>query len=367
MRSLPKEFSHPTGGLMVLLLASAPAVAQQPMALPGITIEGATLERGAMAPRPAGTPAQVGQLAMPEVAAIDGTVLGVAAETVGNAVTVLTGEDLRRQQIRNAADALRSLPGVAVNRQGGAGNLTQVRIRGAEANHTLVLIDGIVANNTADGEFDFSNLSAEEIERIEIIRGPMSSLYGSNAVGGVVNIISRRGQGPLTATLQTEAGSFASKDVVARLAGGNERANLSLAYQWRATQGFNVAPVGDEQDGSRLRTFSLRAGARLQENMSLDISLRNSEKHADRDGFGNFSAPAGSLAQAFDDASTLSNSVFLAGANLKWDTFNGSLSHQFKANHNGTTTTDADRTFLSNRKKTTQAASLRHPRTMPPN
>src|SRR5262245_65668031 len=122
MRSLAKEFSQPIGGLIGLLLASAPSQAQQPLALPGITIEGATLERGAMAPRPAGTQSQVGQLAPPDVAAVDGTVLGVAAETIGNSVTVLTGEDLRRQQIRNAADALRSLPGVAVNRQGGPGN-----------------------------------------------------------------------------------------------------------------------------------------------------------------------------------------------------------------------------------------------------
>ena len=67
-----------------------------------------------------------------------------------------------------------------------------MRIRGAEGNHTLVLIDGIEANNTADGEFDFSNLSAEDIERIEVIRGPMSGLYGSNAVGGVINIITRQ-------------------------------------------------------------------------------------------------------------------------------------------------------------------------------
>src|SRR5262249_61366304 len=118
-----------------------------------------------------------------------------------------------------------------------------------------------------------------------------------------------------------------------------------------------VPRAGEGRDGARLRTFSLRAGARLQENMSLDISLRNSEKHADRDGFVNFSAPAGSLAQAFDDASTLSNSVFLAGANLKWDTLNGSLSHEFKANHNGTTTTGADRTFLSNSKNISQADS----------
>ena len=357
MRSLTLQISGRAGGLILVLLATNPASAQQPLALPGITIEGATLEKSPLSPRPAGRQAAAGPPGA-DGEASDDTVLGVAAETVGNAVTVVSGEDLRRQQIRNAADALRSLPGVAVNRQGGAGNLTQVRIRGAEANHTLVLIDGIVANNTADGEFDFSNLSAEEIERIEIIRGPMSSLYGSNAVGGVVNIISRRGKGPLTATLQTEAGSFASRDVVARLSGGSENANLALAYQWRQTQGFNIAPVGDEQDGSRLSSFSLRAGARLLENMSLDVTLRNSEKRADRDGFGDFSAPAGSLAQAFDDRSTLSNSVFLAGANLKWDTLNGNLSHEFKANHNGTTTTDSDRTFFSNSKNISEANSF---------
>ena len=86
------------------------------------------------------------------------TVGGAPAYTIGNAVSVVTGEELRAQQVRNAAEALRSLPGVAVSRSGGVGNLTQVRIRGAEGNHTLVLIDGIEANNTADGEFDFSNL-----------------------------------------------------------------------------------------------------------------------------------------------------------------------------------------------------------------
>jgi vitamin B12 transporter len=178
----------------------------------------------------------------------------------------------------------------------------------------------------------------------------MSSLYGSNAVGGVINIISRRGRGPLTATLQTETGSFASKDAVARVSGGSDRANLSMAYQWRQTNGFNIAPVGDENDGSQLNTFALRAGARLMDNVSLDVTLRNMNKHAARDGFGDFTAPPGSLARAFDDPSSLTNRVFLGGANLKWDMLEGALTHEFRANHNGTTTTDADRTFFSDSK-----------------
>ena len=83
---------------------------------------------------------------------------GIPREQIGTAVTVITGEELRAQQVRYVADALRSLPGVSVSRSGGPGNLTQVRIRGAEANHTLVLIDGIEANATSDGDFDFATL-----------------------------------------------------------------------------------------------------------------------------------------------------------------------------------------------------------------
>ena len=168
----------------------------------------------------------------------------IPADTVGSAVTVVTGEELRAQQVRTAVDALRSLPGVAVSRSGGIGNFTQVRIRGAEGNHTLVLVDGIEANNIADGEFDFSNLSAEDIERIEVIRGPMSGLYGSNAVGGVINIITRRGKGPLTVTVRSEGGSFGTRDMAVRAAGGNDNAHLAVSYHWRDTDGFNISPSG---------------------------------------------------------------------------------------------------------------------------
>ncbi len=85
------------------------------------------------------------------------------------------------------------MPGITIGRTGGGfSSKAQVRIRGAEANHTLVLIDGIEANDPNDGEFDFGNLLADDIERIEVIRGPYSGIYGSGAVGGVVNIITKK-------------------------------------------------------------------------------------------------------------------------------------------------------------------------------
>src|SRR5690606_27946328 len=204
---------------------------------------------------------------------------------LGTAVTVVTGEDLQRQQIRHAADALRSLPGVSVNRTGSPAGLTQVRIRGAEHNHTLVLIDGIEANAGSDGGFDFSDLMTEVIERIEVIRGPQSALYGSNAVGGVINITTRSGKGPLTVTARAEGGSFGTLGGAVRAAGGSDRAWGALALQHQGSRGFNLAPEGllGEDDGFRITSFSATGGAVLADNIRLGVNIRRSDKHLDRD------------------------------------------------------------------------------------
>ena len=320
------------------LLPSPAGLAQTQ--LPGITVQGATLEAPRASARKGG---EAGETAPGD--AREGDAAGVPLEQIGSAVTVVTGEQLRAQQVRNAADALRSLPGVAVSRSGGAGNLTQVRIRGAEAPHTLVLIDGIEANTTADGEFDFSNLSADDLERIEIIRGPLSSLYGSNALGGVVNIVTRSGRGPLALTLKSEVGSLGTRDFAARFAGGSEKAHFAVSQQWRSTDGFNVAPLGNENDGSRLSSFALKGGVRPLPGITLDFTTRYIDKSADRDAFGDFSAPKGTLATAVDDLSVLDHRIFLAGANLRWDMLEGKLTHELRATHNQTITSDRDASF----------------------
>ena len=219
-----------------------------------------------------------------------------------------------------------------------------MRIRGAEGNHTLVLIDGIEANNTADGEFDFSNLSAEDIERIEVIRGPMSGLYGSNAVGGVINIITRARAGALEpdgAHRGRLDGHHATSP--ARVRRQRQGAPVAVSYQCARPTGFNISPVGNEDDGSRLGTFTIRAGATLLPGVTLDFTVRHSDKAADRDGFG---GPAGTLATAIDDRSTLDHRVLLAGGNLRWDMLDGALTHEVRTNHNGTITADTDRSLL---------------------
>ncbi|MFJ5489247.1 TonB-dependent receptor [Hansschlegelia beijingensis] len=129
---------------------------------------------------------------------------------IGSAVSSISRKELEQRQIRVVSDALRELPGVAVNRTGPIGAATAVRIRGAEANQTLVLIDGIRMNDPgASAEFDFANLLNLEVERIDVLRGPQSALYGSDAIGGVVNIVTRRGEpGPTRLRASIEGGSF---------------------------------------------------------------------------------------------------------------------------------------------------------------
>ncbi len=293
-----------TSSALVLAFALLPSPAVAQTALEGIVIEGVTLDQEP-----------------------------VPAEYVGAAVTVVTREDLQRQQIRHAADALRSLPGVSVNQAGSFGAQTQIRIRGAEGNHTLVLIDGIEANATATGEFDFSDLAAEDIERIEVIRGPQSGLYGSHALGGVVNIITRTRRGPLQATAFGEGGSFDTANIGATVSGGDEKGYGAVTVSRFETDGFNVAPFGNEDDGATLNSVSAKAGVKLFPNFSLDGTLRAASKSGDRDDDGGL---PGQLATQVDSLSTFDTDLFLAGVEATLDTFDGKWVHKWRGQYNET-------------------------------
>ena len=122
---------------------------------------------------------------------VTGTLTPLPAEKVGQTITVISGDLIEDQGYNHLPDVLRQVPSVAVSQPGAPGALTQVRVRGAEANHSLVLIDGIDISSPDQGETDFSTLLTGDVDRIEILRGPQSGLYGSNALAGVVNLVSR--------------------------------------------------------------------------------------------------------------------------------------------------------------------------------
>ena len=130
-------------------------------------------------------------------------------QRAGSAITVITAEEIAQTSLRSVDDLFRRVPGVSLTQAGGPGQVETVRIRGGDVRHTLVLVDGIRVNDPSSTgrEFDFANLVLADIERIEVLRGPQSALYGSDAMGGVINIITKRGRGAPKATIAVEGGS----------------------------------------------------------------------------------------------------------------------------------------------------------------
>jgi vitamin B12 transporter len=271
----------------------------------------------------------------------------------GTAVSVVTGRELSERQIRNAADALRSLPGVSVSRQGATGNLTVVRLRGAESNHTLVLIDGVEVNSGTDGIFDFANLGTEDIERIEVLRGPQSGLYGSSALGGVINVITKSGKGPIRMRATAEGGSFETQAGSVQLSGGNDRLHGSFTLSGRRTEGFNISERGNEEDGSELGGFTFRGGAQVLDNLRFDATLRKTHLFGERDdGFGDLTGP---FAKPADDLSSFDNSIFLGRVEATLDTFGGMWVHNVSFSGSETDLEDTSRTAFGD--FTTQSLS----------
>ena len=131
-----------------------------------------------------------------------------ALERIGASVTVVPEEVFQAQEYRKVDEVLRTVPGVEVQTSGSPGRLTTIKIRGANPTQVQVLIDGVRVKSTTSGDFDFADLTLDDIERIEVVRGPQSTLYGADAIGGVVNIITRRGRGAPSVTVDLEAGNY---------------------------------------------------------------------------------------------------------------------------------------------------------------
>ncbi|WP_421707237.1 TonB-dependent receptor plug domain-containing protein [Algihabitans sp.] len=220
---------------------------------------------------------------VPEVV-VSASRVPLPSSAVGSAVTVITGEELENKQSRFVADVLREVPGVAVNRTGGFGGFTQVRIRGAEANHTLVLIDGMEVGDPFNGsEFDFSQLLTNNIERIEILRGAQSALYGSEAIGGVISITTKGSQPGFNASAAVEGGSFATKNARATASAGFEDFDLSVGIEAFETAGFDIAPSGNENDFSQVISANFRSAYRPVENLEFRVTGRLVDREAETD------------------------------------------------------------------------------------
>src|SRR5215470_13402531 len=136
------------------------------------------------------------------------TKLETPASQLGASVTVVPGDDVQKYHYESVEDILRTVPGVEIRRSGSYGKVSNISIRGANANQVQVLVDGVRVKSPTTGQADLSDLSPDLIERIEVIRGPQSTLYGADAIGGVVNIITKRGSGPFGGSVEQAVGNY---------------------------------------------------------------------------------------------------------------------------------------------------------------
>lgn len=206
-------------------------------------------------------------------------------EQVASSVTVITARQLQATHQPFIADALREVPGLYVAQSGGPGQAASVFLRGAAASDTLVLIDGMPVNDTSSPTraYDFANLTVDNVERIEILRGPQSTLYGSDALAGVINILTRRGHGAPKSSVSFDGGRYATATGRIGSSGSVKNFDYSATASRYVSNGFPLADLqsGDtHNDGYRNTTFSARADGRLSDALSLRLSGRLSRASA---------------------------------------------------------------------------------------
>lgn len=184
--------------------------------------------------------------ALAETVVVSGGQVPLPLSTVGANLTVIDEEELRARQLESATDALRSVPGLIMSRSGGRGAVASAFPRGGESDFTLVMVDGIRLNDFG-GAFDFAHLPLFDLEQIEVVRGPQSSTYGSDAIGGVVQLVTRRG-GPLRAASTLEGGSFGTARTNVNAAGSWQGLRWGAGVERLASDGFTgVAPGTGQQ------------------------------------------------------------------------------------------------------------------------
>jgi len=199
---------------------------------------------------------------------------------IASSVTVITAADIEARQQRSLPDVLRSVPGVNIVQTGGAGGQTSLFIRGTNSNHTKVLLDGIDVSDpsTANGVADISKLLAGDIAKVEVLRGPQGALYGSDAIGGVVNIITQSGEGPMKITADAEGGSFDTFNQRGSVAGSEGDFHYAASVQHFHSGATPVTPLNLLPPGQRRNddfydnvTATTKLGYNVTDNFDLGL------------------------------------------------------------------------------------------------
>lgn len=226
-----------------------------------------------------------GEIPLPELV-VTATRTPLDLQRAGSAITVVDAADIAAYGARSISDVLRTVPGLDITESGGTGTLSNVSLRGSKPDQTLVLLDGVRIGDPSSigGEFDFGAFSVTDLERIEILRGPQSALYGSDAMGGVINIITRKGSRKPRASISTEAGSYGTLATRGGVSGSTEQAWYSFSFNALHSDGFSrygsripritsglAGPL--ERDSTDKFGVRARVGYRLSDQVEVEAGL----------------------------------------------------------------------------------------------
>ena len=257
----------------------------------------------------------------------------VPIDSFTGSVTVISAEQIENRQVREIGDVLRDIPGVAVANIAGQ---TQIRLRGTEANHVLVLVDGIEVSDPFVGEFDIGTLQAEIGSRIEIVRGPQSALFGNDAIGGIVGYESASGRDLAGFQARAEGGSDATFNAAARYGFANADFDAALSASYVSTDGQpNALPLnpqtGRRDIGRESLNLSAKGGAQLSDALSVRIVGRYANTEGD---FNNqdFSPGSDTFGFVIDSPETrFENEAFYGLAGLRLRLLGGDWTHDLSA------------------------------------
>ena len=210
---------------------------------------------------------------------------------LANSISVIDSSEIANSNNSSVFDLLKNQYGLSFTQQGGYGTLSNVYLRGANTGQTLILIDGVEYNLPSDpsGVFDFSSLPSDNIEKIEVLRGPQSTIYGSDALAGVINIITKKGSGKPKYSAMIEGGTYNSYKGLTGLNGSYYKLNYSLTLSKTKSDGFSAASKkygNKEKDGFDLLNFSSLIGYKISDNAEVNLIARYGNSEADYDQFG---------------------------------------------------------------------------------
>ncbi len=221
---------------------------------------------------------------LPEIV-VTATRVEESPQDVTQDITVITKDDIEKKGVEFITDALESYTDIGIVQNGGIGKNATLFLRGGSPNQTVMMIDGVKVKSPTTGSLDLAGIIIDDIERIEVIKGPQSTLYGSEAMAGVINIITKKGRGKPKLSVSAEGGSFSTYKTTASISGAKDVWDYRITASYFDTGGISAAKGGTEADGYTNKSISTKIGLMPSDKVGVELNLRYFEDTSELDSY----------------------------------------------------------------------------------